>query len=447
MTPPNESLRRVTDGLGDPDCPQCHGLGYLRDDAPVGHPNFGRLTPCACQLENMQRQKAFQMRQKSNTDALAGKTFDNFQPDGIGLDEISRRTVRAAYELAKAFAEHPQNWLCLVGTYGCGKTHLAAAIANHCLARGKPVLFLNTPDLLDYLRETFSPDAEASYNERFEEIRATPILILDDLGTESPTNWAIEKLYQVLNYRYNAKLPTVITTNRDMASIDQRIASRLSDLSLVRNCRIVAPDFRAQDNNPTADISSLKIHELQTFETFDPRADIASEERKNFLNAIRAAQEFAHQPKGWLLLLGTYGSGKTHLAAAIANERTHQGGAVIFTTYYEINELLRTAGNREADERNARLLEQVRSTELLVVDDLPSLSGGPTYYRDRFFQILSYRFDAQLPTVFTTAAEEKDLDLRLKSRLFYSELCQVHVLKAPPYRGKKKAVRRNPKSQ
>src|SRR6476661_624302 len=49
---------RYTDGVGDPDCPFCHGLGYLREEVPPGHPNFGRLQPCVCQIDNMSAKQA-----------------------------------------------------------------------------------------------------------------------------------------------------------------------------------------------------------------------------------------------------------------------------------------------------------------------------------------------------------------------------------------------------
>src|SRR6266849_1570623 len=67
--------QRYTDGVGDPDCPFCHGLGYLREEVPPGHPNFGRLQPCVCQLDNMSVQQAEQLRRDSNTETLVGKTF------------------------------------------------------------------------------------------------------------------------------------------------------------------------------------------------------------------------------------------------------------------------------------------------------------------------------------------------------------------------------------
>jgi DNA replication protein DnaC len=436
-----QAQRRPTVGDGDPNCPHCHGLGYLRDDLPVGHPNFGKVRPCTCQIENLQMMRAAQLREDSNTEILAGKTFDTFLSEGVSPDPNIRATVRSAYERCRAFAEHPEKWLLLTGTYGCGKTHLAAAIANQCLALGKPVLFLNTPDLLDYLRETYAPSTTSTYSERFDEIRTAPLLVLDDLGTESPTNWAIEKLYQILNYRYNARLPTVITTNRELKDIDQRIASRLSDIEIVSNLEIRASDFRKNYVSLASDISSLALHRQQTFESFDHRADLTGETRQMFFNAIRSAKEFAEEPSGWLVFVGPYGSGKTHLAAAIANRRAQLGKPVIFVTYQDLSDLFRTVGNRETDERNAKLLQEVKATELLVLDDLPSLSSAG-YFREKFFQIFNYRFDAQLPTVVTTSLEEEELDPRIKSRIFYADYCQVHVLKVAAYRGKKKGTRK-----
>jgi DNA replication protein DnaC len=428
---------RFADGVGDPDCPHCHGLGYLREDVPPGHPNFGKLQPCMCQLDSMSTLRADKLRRDSNTESLAGKTFDNFLPEGLSPDPAVRATVRSAFERSRTFAEQPERWLLLSGTYGCGKTHLAAAIANRCVALGKPVLFLNTPDLLDRLRAGFAPNAAEDFASRFEEMRTAPILVLDDLGTESPTPWAVEKLYQILNYRYNAQLPTVITTNRELKDIEPRIASRLADLVMVTALTISAPDFRAGHINLTSDVSTLAIHARQTFETFDPRADLAGEARQMFHKAIQAARDYAEAPRGWFVLTGDYGSGKTHLAAAIANHRAQQGQPAIFVTYQDLSDLFRTSSSREADERNAKLVQQVKTTEFLVIDDVSGLVGTAGYFRERFFQVFNYRFDAQLATVLTTAASDKELDPRIKSRIFHHELCQVHLLKVGPYRGKR----------
>jgi DNA replication protein DnaC len=132
----------------------------------------------------------------------------------------------------------------LLGIHGCGKTHLAAAMANYRLQRGLPTLFIVTPDLLDALRSTFGNDTSGSYDKVFYEVRSTPFLILDDFGQQSATAWAKEKLYQVLNYRYNAQLPTVITSNQTLETMDAPLQSRMSDREYCGVLMISAPDYR-----------------------------------------------------------------------------------------------------------------------------------------------------------------------------------------------------------
>jgi len=80
------------------------------------------------------------------------------------------------------------------------------------LRRSDSVLFIVVPDLLDHLRSSFGPDSRVSYDALFERIKKAPVLVLDDFGEHSATSWAQEKIYQLINYRYNARLATVITT-------------------------------------------------------------------------------------------------------------------------------------------------------------------------------------------------------------------------------------------
>jgi DNA replication protein DnaC len=131
-----------------------------------------------------------------------------------------------------------------MGIYGCGKTHLAAAIANHLHQQGHPVRFEVVPDLLDHLRATYTPSSPTSYDKRFEAVRHAPFLVLDDLGSQTTTPWAREKLYQIFNYRYQAKLPTVITMRESLEEADPWLASRMLDHSLCTVYTILAPSYR-----------------------------------------------------------------------------------------------------------------------------------------------------------------------------------------------------------
>jgi len=170
--------------------------------------------------------------------------FENFDWKRVNLPPEQRQNLEAVYNLAKTFSEAPENWLVLVGINGCGKTHLAAAIVNARFQLGKPALFVVVPELLDHLRSTFSPDSKIAYDRLFESVKTAPLLVLDDFGEQASTPWAQEKLYQVINYRYNACLPTVITTVLTLDEMDARIRSRFIDGKISTLFHITVPDYR-----------------------------------------------------------------------------------------------------------------------------------------------------------------------------------------------------------
>jgi DNA replication protein DnaC len=223
-------------------CPVCKGTGFLRNNVPFEHPQFGKAVACECKLQERKRKRRQQLQEISNLGAFINKRFATFDPRLPGL--------REAFEESAAFAKNPSGWLLLVGPNGCGKTHLAAAIANECLEAGAVVLFATVPDLLDHLRAAFAPDASEIYDQLFARMREAEVLILDDLGVQQSSPWANEKLFQLLNYRYNSGFPTVVTSNpRGFQATDERIRSRLSDVGLVITLNLDrARDYRP--NNP-----------------------------------------------------------------------------------------------------------------------------------------------------------------------------------------------------
>ena len=181
-------------------------------------------------------------------DLVRRMTFETFHPQPYSAEDAQRFRYNLGHVLGvvRSFVQdvNQRKWLVLMGIHGSGKTHLAAAMANERLKRGWPTLFMVTPDLLDALRASFGAEASAAYDKVFYEVRAAPFLILDDFGSQSATPWAKEKLYQVLNYRYNAQLPTVITTNQTLEEIDPPLQSRMSDQEYCGVIAVIAPDYR-----------------------------------------------------------------------------------------------------------------------------------------------------------------------------------------------------------
>ncbi|MEW6033529.1 MAG: ATP-binding protein [Chloroflexota bacterium] len=203
------------------------------------------MVACRCLGEELEKERQASLERYSNLGPLSRMTFETFDTRGIGLPLEQQQNLEAALREAQEYARNPQGWLVFQGGNGCGKTHLAAAIGNYQLKRGKPVLFVSTADLLDHLRSTFSPESQVSYDELFERVRNAPLLILDDLGEHSATPWAREKLYQIINHRYNTRLPTVVTTCLSLDEIEPRISSRMVDPRVSNVFNIIAPDLRS----------------------------------------------------------------------------------------------------------------------------------------------------------------------------------------------------------
>jgi DNA replication protein DnaC len=360
-------------------------------------------------------------------------TFDTFNVQGPEASEIAL-SLHDALDTAREFAAHPNGWLVFTGPYGCGKTHLAAAIANERIERNQFSLFVVVPDLLDYLRAAYAPTSPVTYDERFEQVRNVELLILDDLGTQNTTPWAAEKLYQLLNYRYNASLPTVITTNQFLTDMDPRLASRLKDQSTVRIIPIYATDHRVTGKDAT--FGSVDAYSALTLDTFsDRRGDLEPRLVTRIRQVAQTAQAYAEAPHNWLLFRGPYGVGKTHLAAAIANKIAGSGRTVMFVVVSDLLDHLRATFQPGSAVSYDQRFNEVRRAMLLVLDDL-GVQNSTSWAKEKLFQVLNHRYVAGLPTVLTVASSDWDgLDERLKSRLQDASVCTILDIEVPSFRG------------
>jgi DNA replication protein DnaC len=411
-------------------CPVCKGAGFVHPLLPSGKPDYSRVIACRCTKKELDKERHSRLQRYSNLGSLTRLTFDNLIPEGRSGDPANQQRFATAYKAARVFAGEPKGWLVLAGPSGCGKTHLAAAIANERLEHGHPAFYITTPDLLDHLRSAFNPDSETPYNEFFDQVRNAPLLILDDLGAQTSTPWAKEKLDQLLTHRFNSQLPTVIVTITPVEQLEDRIRTRLADSTLCYVCVV-------EEKQASLEYSWGPEFELQksmTFANFDwRRVNLPPEQRENLEAVYRTALEFAKSPEGWLIFQGATGCGKTHLAAAIVNYRYQAGKPAKFVVVPEFLDHLRSTFSPESKVSYDQLFESVKNAPLLILDDFGEQSTTP-WAQEKLYQVINYRYNARLATVITTRCAIEELDGPVGSRLVDHKISTFWNINVPDYR-------------
>ena len=389
----------------------------------MGHPDFGRALPCQCTLQQWEKEKRQRLARYSNLGPLSRLTFEALATQGRPPGFLK------ALEDARTFAQEPQGWLVLVGPAGSGKTSLAAAIANYRLDLGYPALFVSLVDLLDHLRSSFSPQSAAPYDQLLEGVRQAPLLLVDELAEGASTPWAQEKLHQLVSRRYDGRLPTVFTTST--LELEEPLLARLTDPALSRVVRL-----EERGGGQWEDIGGpgLELRRRMTLDQFDRRRELPPEQRQNLEEALRLARDFAREPQGWLVFLGTNGCGKTHLATAIAQARKAQGDSVVFAFVPELLDHLRSSFSPESRLSYDELFDRVKKAPLLVLDDLGEQAATP-WAREKLYQVINYRYNLRLPTIITSCRRFEEIDPRISTRMSNNDLSTVWLIVAPHYMG------------
>jgi DNA replication protein DnaC len=261
------------------------------------------------------------------------------------------------------------------------------------------------------------------------------VLVLDDLGAHSSSPWADEKLYQIVSHRYDARLPTVITTGKLLDSFEGRMRSRLSDPDISRVVAVVG--YASEIVNRLMGLSYDLIQRM-TFDNFNTQPYSADDEKRhgynlaNVYGMVRSIMQQSQQ-RNWLVLMGRHGAGKTHLAAAVANDRLKRGQPTLFIVTPDLLDALRASFGGEGQGAYDKVFYEVRSAPFLILDDFGAQSSTP-WAKEKLYQVLNYRYNAQLPTMITTNQALEDIDLPLQSRMSDQEFCAVIGVVAPDYR-------------
>lgn len=220
----------------DPDahsksCPKCDGYGHIIDEHGA--------RPCQCVQRELHRKEISDARIPHR---YQDKSLENFNPHRPSLKNCLQR----AEEYVKDYSLESTRGLYIYGPTGVGKTHLAIGILNALISRGYDGVFYNVIDLLDNIRATFDPNAKHDTKTRLLKDLERQIFVLDDFGMQKASSWVSDRLYSLINRRYQDYKTIIITSNISLNNlllrVDKALSSRIIDMC--EEIEMVADDYR-----------------------------------------------------------------------------------------------------------------------------------------------------------------------------------------------------------
>lgn len=179
------------------------------------------LKPCKCR--EIKRYKQI-LKHSGISKVFQTKILDSFT--------VKTKLQKQAKETALDYIQNysNRNSIAFIGSVGCGKTHLGAAIANELMGKGIGVLYENYRDMLNKLKQSVMD--EENYNRELNKYKKANVLFIDDLF-KGMKEADIKYIYEVVNYRYFDNKKMIITSERrvkDWLEIDEAVGSRLYEM-------------------------------------------------------------------------------------------------------------------------------------------------------------------------------------------------------------------------
>lgn len=258
-------LKAITTGTSSPrddDAFTCFNCGARSDPIVIDMPGGARYIRQRCpackaaaetemELRRQEREKCLQFADEMARRQRIAKLFEQSQ--------LGPRFARSRFDTwefepgtgtaLQACRNYVDNWpptpvgdypigLLISGSTGCGKTHLAAAIANELMQREVSVVFQSVPELLIRIRSTYGRESTETEAQLLDALVGCDLLVLDDLGTERVTQWTESTVYTIIDQRYRFERPLIATTNLTPKQLETAVGTRTMD-RLVEICRIV----------------------------------------------------------------------------------------------------------------------------------------------------------------------------------------------------------------
>ena len=411
-------------------CPICNGTGKLYPLNADGSINYNKLVTCSCVLNDLATERTKNFLQSSGIGTLGKYTFEALHAE----DKGQNAEYSASLKKAQVWATELSGWLYLNGSYGPSKSHFCAAVMMESLKQNRSAAYKTAAEVIQLLRSPLEEDTV--YSKSLDFLRSCQLLVIDEIHPKM-SEWEQQRLGELLTYRQRNDLPCVLGSACPPHELNENLAAKINDYTLCQICDL-GETTGPQDNDDSFD-SRFALQKKMTFASFDAeRKGLPQEQQHSLKTAYTAARSFAEHPEGWLILIGGVGSGKTHLAAAIANTRYVLGQRCLFGAVPELVDSLRqTYASTTANQIGYdQLLNRLKTTPLLILDDFGAEVATP-WAKEKLYQIISYRHNAQLPLVITSNLSLDEIakrDERIASRLLDKQMSNAIAITVSDFR-------------
>jgi len=224
-------------------CPHCKQV-VKPIEVEIEALGIKRMVQPACECEAKEQKRLQEEAEKFQIQKDINKMF-SFSDLGERYKNatlenfVSRKGADSCKMFAQVLLDEFEEWkeqgLVYWGQVGNGKTHLVAAIANALKEKGHIVIFIKMAELLDLIKSTFGKDKKGnrvtdfSKEDIIKALMICDVLILDDIGVESITNWVEEEVFKIIDGRYVRKKKILATSNLEPQELKEQIKDRSFD--------------------------------------------------------------------------------------------------------------------------------------------------------------------------------------------------------------------------
>lgn len=156
-----------------------------------------------------------------------GRTLDNFEVHNEGQQKALDWSHKFVADVSTTVSEGYNLIFC--GDPGTGKTHLACGCAQAFLDAGYTALYTRVAEAMTLIRETYDSDSNRTERQAVMDMIEPDLLILDEVGLQKNSDWEHEKLYEIINGRYERLQPMIVMSNETVAGLREFLGERCVD--------------------------------------------------------------------------------------------------------------------------------------------------------------------------------------------------------------------------